>query len=47
MYARLAVIFLHFRTFLFFSLTSYPGEIAYFNSPNRELTDGAQVMELY
>ena len=29
--------FLHFRTLLFFSLTSYPGEIAYFNSANREL----------
>ena len=47
MYARLAMSFLHFRTLLFFSLTSYPGEIAYFNSPNRELSDGAQVMELY
>ena len=32
---------------LFFSLTSYPGEIAYFNSPNRELSNGARVMELY
>ena len=39
--------FLHFRTLLFFSLTSYPGEIAYFNLPNRELSNGAQVMELY
>ena len=39
--------FLHFRTLFFFSLTSYPGEIAYFNSPNRELSNGAQVMELY
>ena len=26
--------FLHSRMLLFFSLTSYPGEIAYFNSPN-------------
>ena len=38
---------LHFRMLLFFSLTSYPGEIAYFNSPNRELSNGARVMELY
>ena len=30
----------------FFSLMSYPDEIAYFNSPNRELPNGAQVMEL-
>ena len=30
-----------------FSLTSYPGEIAYFNSPNRQLSNGARVMELY
>ena len=47
MYARLAVIFLHFRMLLFFSLTSYPDEIAYLNSPNCELSNGAQVMELY
>ena len=39
--------FLHFRTLLFFSLKSYPGEIAYFNSPNRQLSNGARVMELY
>ena len=31
----------------FFSLTSYPGEIEYFSSPNQELSNGAQVMELY
>ena len=31
---------------LFFGLTSYPGEIAYFNSPNGELSNGARVMEL-
>ena len=29
-----------------FCLTSYPAEIAYFNSPNRELSNGAQAMEL-
>ena len=32
---------------LFFSLMSYPGEIAYFNSPNRQLSNGAWVMVLY
>ena len=46
MYARLTH-FLHFRMLLFFSLTSYPGEIAYFNSPNGELSVSARVMELY
>ena len=39
--------FLYFRMLLFFSLTSYPGKIAYFNSPNRQLSNGARVMELY
>ena len=39
--------FLHFRLLLFFGLTSYSGEIAYFNSPNGELSNGVQVMELY
>ena len=47
MYARLAMSFLHFRTLLFFSLTPYPVEIAYFNPPNRQLSNGARVMELY
>ena len=47
MYARSAVIFLHFWKFLFFSLTSYAADIAYFNSPNRELSNGVRVMELY
>ena len=32
---------------LFFGLSSYPGEIAYFNSPNRELSNGVRVMALY
>ena len=32
---------------LFFGLTFYPGEIAYFNSPNEELSNGVQVMALY
>ena len=39
--------FLHFRTLLIFSLTSYPAEIAYFNSPNWELSNGVWVMALY
>ena len=48
MYARRAMsFFLHFRRLFFFGLTSYPGEIAYLNSPNRELSNGARVMELY
>ena len=38
--------FLHFRRLLFFGLTSYPAEIASFNSPNRELSKGVQLMEL-
>ena len=32
---------------LFFSLTSYPAEIAYFNSPNQELSNGVGLVELY
>ena len=41
------VIFLHFRKLLLFSLTSYPAKIAYFNSPNWELSNFVQLMELY
>ena len=44
MYARRAM---RFRMLLFFGLTFYPGEIAYFNSPNRELSNGVRVMALY
>ena len=40
-------IFLDFRMLLFFSITFYPAEIAYFNSPDRELSNGVRVMELY
>ena len=40
-------LFLHFRMLLFFSITFYPAEIAYFNSPNWELSNGVRVMELY
>ena len=32
-----------FRKLLFFSLTCYPAEIAYFNSPNRQLSNGGRV----
>ena len=35
--------FLHFQMLLFFGLTSYPGEIAYFNSPNGELSNGVWI----
>ena len=47
MYALCAMPFLHFRMLLFFSITSYPAEIAYFYSPNRELSNSVRVMELY
>ena len=40
-------LFLRFGMLLFFSNMSYPAEIAYFNSPNRELSNGVRVMELY
>ena len=40
-------LFLHYRMLLFFSITFYPAEIAYFNSPNRELASGVRVMALY
>ena len=39
--------FWHFQKLLFFSLTSYPAEIAYFNLPNRELSIGVRLMKLY
>ena len=47
MYARRAMSFLHCRMLLFFGLTSYLAEIAYFNSPNGELSNGVLVMALY
>ena len=40
-------LFLHFWMVLFFRITFYPAEIAYFNSPNREFSNGIRVMELY
>ena len=39
--------FSHFWMFLFFGLTSYPAEIAYFNSPDCELSNGVRVMALH
>ena len=45
MYAHLAMSFFLISNALI--LASYPGEIAYFNSPNRQLSNGAQVTELY
>ena len=39
--------FLLFEMLFFFGLTSYPGEIAYFNSPIGELSNGVRVMALY
>ena len=41
------VNFLHFGKILFFSLMSYLAEIAYFNSPNRELSNSLGLVELY
>ena len=32
---------------LFFGITPYPAEFAYFNLPNRELSNGVWVMALY
>ena len=46
MYARRAMSFLHFRRLFFFSLTSYPGEIAYFNLPNEELSNGVGMSKI-
>ena len=39
--------FLHFGRLLFSSLTSYPGEIAYFSSPNQQLSNFVRLMEPY
>ena len=38
--------FLHFWMLLFFSITPYPAEIAYFNSPNRELSNVVLLVEV-
>ena len=48
MYGRCIMsLFLPFRLLLFFGLTSYSGEIAYLNSPDGELSNFVQLMELY
>ena len=36
-----------FQKLLFFSLAFYPAEIAYLNPPNRELSNGVRLVELY
>ena len=46
MYACLTMSFFALWNALF-ALTSYAGEVAYFNSPNQQLSNGAWVMELY
>ena len=46
MYARGTVIFCTFECSSVYSLAPYPAEIGYFNSPNRELSNGVQVMEI-
>ena len=35
------------KAITYFSLRSYPGEISHSNSPNRQLSNGARVIELY
>ena len=47
MYALRTMPFLHFQMLLFFSILFYPAEIAFFNSPNWQLSNGVQVMEQY
>ena len=47
MYARRAMSFFALSNLLFFGLTTYPAEIAYFNSPNEELSNSVWVMALY
>ena len=46
MYAR-AMSFFALLIALIFGLTSYPAEIAYFNSPNHELSNGVELMAMY
>ena len=48
MYARLAMSFFALSNALLLqSYVLFPGEIAYFKSPNGEVSNGAQVMQLY
>ena len=48
MYARLAMSFFALSNALILqSYVLFPGEMAYFNSPNRQLFNGARVMELH
>ena len=45
-YASRKMSFFALPKLLFFSLTSYPAKIAYFNSPNRELSNFVRLREL-
>ena len=48
MYARHTMSFFALSNALILrSYVLYPGEIAYFNSPNEELSNGVLVMALY
>ena len=47
MYARLAMSFFALLNALLLQSYVYPAETAYFNSPNRELSNGAHFVQLY
>ena len=47
MYAGHEMSFFALSNALILQSYAYPAEIAYFNSPNRELSNGAWVVELY
>ena len=47
MYAYLAMSFFALSNALVLQYYVFPAEIAYFNSPNRELSNSVWVMELY
>ena len=47
MYARSGVSSFALSIVLIFGLMSFPAEIAYFNSPNHELSNGVELMALY
>ena len=47
MYVRRTMSVFALSYALFFSLTSYPAEIAYFSSPTGEISNFVRLMELY
>ena len=47
MYAGLAISFFALSNALILQSYVLSGEIAYFNSPNRELSNGVRVMKLF